>query len=258
MIRRLLLPVAGAAVALVTSMTAAQGLPITEINDGRKVMPLVNQARIVHSEWGYRMVAGKQSSHITITEVDGGLLFTDTKTQKWHDLPKSCDARSVSKGIAAFCTLPAAFTGDKSMFIEVWPRLGNDFVDGSSLRAKYRLWVLTDKGDDNVYLGAGDGFVNGAQGNDTIHGGPGDDWLRMGKETDEAWGGDGADKIVGQDGHDSIHGGAGDDSLYGAFGPDTIWGDEGADRVVCGGGTDQAYVDYEDDPFQCESTSRIS
>jgi Ca2+-binding RTX toxin-like protein len=260
MIRRILLPLAGAAAALALVMTSASALPPTELTgSGPTPIPLKNKAMIIHTEWGYRMIIGQQNSDLTITEVDGGLRFEDPGTEKWRTLPGSCDKQSVAQGVAAVCSIPAAFSGDTKMFIEVWPRLGNDVVDGSTLSAKYRLWVLTDKGNDTVYVGAGDSFVNGAQGNDKIYGGPGDDWLRMGKGTDQTWGGDGVDKIVGQNGHDLIHGGAGDDLLYGAFGPDTIWGDGGADSVVCGGGDDTAYLDAEDNNgYQCESTSRTS
>ncbi|MFN8193621.1 MAG: calcium-binding protein [Nocardioidaceae bacterium] len=254
--RRFALPSAVAAAAAVLMMTAAQALPPTELmGDGPPPVPLKNKARIIHTEWGYRMVAGQQNSNITVTEVDGKLLFADTGTQSWRDIPKSCVKQTPEKGVAALCTIPAVFSGDKTMFIEIWPRLGDDVVDGSSLSAKYRLWVLCDKGNDTVYTGPGDDFVNGAQNDDVIYGNAGNDWLRGGANDDKVWGGDGNDKIVGQDNHDLIYGEGGDDLLYGAFGPDTIWGGEGTDRIVCGGGDDTAYVDGSEKGWECESVS---
>ncbi|KAA1420332.1 hypothetical protein F0U44_06965 [Nocardioides humilatus] len=81
------------------------------------------------------------------------------------------------------------------MYIQVWPRLGNDFTDGRTLPARFRLWVLTDAGNDVTYGGDGADFVNGAKGNDRIYGGAGHDWLR---------GGPGADRIVGGGGGDRV------------------------------------------------------
>ena len=34
------------------------------------------------------MIVGQQNSHITITEVDGGLRFEDPGTETWRDLPE--------------------------------------------------------------------------------------------------------------------------------------------------------------------------
>jgi Ca2+-binding RTX toxin-like protein len=99
------------------------------------------------------------------------------------------------------------------MFLEVWPRLGHDFVDGSTLPATLRLWVLADAGNDTVYGGAGDDFVNGAHDTDRVWGGAGNDWVRGGSGNDRLYGGTGNDRLLGQDGADVVRGGAGVDRV---------------------------------------------
>lgn len=232
---------------------ADQSLPPTELlGDSGPVMPLKDKARIIQSKWGYRFIAGQQDSHITITPVDDGLLYTDTGTKKWRDLAPGCTKRKADKGIAAWCALPKKYRGDTTMFLEVWPRLGNDFVDGSTLPAKYRLWTLADAGNDEVHGGAGDDFTNGAQNNDVVYGNDGNDWLRGGIGTDSLFGGDGADKLVGQDGKDRLDGGDGADRLYGSTGGDRIWAGAGKDQVDCSSGKDSAYVERQDRHRGCE------
>lgn len=232
---------------------AGEDLPPTELLGGNgPVMPLKDQARITQSKWGYRFQAGQQDTHLTITPVDGGLLYEDTGTKRWRDLAPRCVKRKAAKGIAAWCALPDKYQGDAVMFLEVWPRLGDDFVDGSALPAKYRLWTLADAGNDEVHGGAGDDFVNGAQDDDIAYGNDGSDWLRGGIGVDLLSGGAGADKLVGQDGKDRLDGGDGPDRLYGSAGADEIRAGTGVDLVNCAGGKDAAYVDRQDRHRQCE------
>ena len=61
---------------------------------------------------------------------------------------------------AAVCPVPADVSAASSM-LEVWPRLGNDCVSGSSLPAAFQISVVVDPDRETVYLGAGDDFVNG-------------------------------------------------------------------------------------------------
>ena len=93
------------------------------------------------------------------------------------------------------CSVPPRFRG-KRMFVQVWPRLGHDYVDGRTLSRHFRLWVLADAGNDVVYGGAGADFVNGAKGNDRVWGGAGHDWLRGGPGADKLHGGPGKDRIA--------------------------------------------------------------
>lgn len=208
--------------------------PRTEIM-WNNVVPLKNQSQILVDEWGYRYMSGQQNSHLTISYTDNGdLLFTDTGTESWRRLPDTCTKHKVSEGIEALCTIPAAFVDAHTMFVEVWPRLGNDWVDGSSLPAKFRLWVLADKGRDTVYGGAGDDFANGYKGVDRFYGGPGDEWFRGGLDEDILQGDAGNDYLVSTDQDDDLDGGPGADGLY------------------CGNGHDTAYADSSDLVRFCE------
>lgn len=221
-----------ASLALAAPATArGEDLPPTELlGEHGPVVPLKDQAQIAVSKWGLRYQAGQQNSRLTMTEVDGKIRYVDTGTQRWRKLPPNCVRQSVPRGIAALCSIPPRFEG-KPIFLEVWPRLGNDNIDASAISARYRMWVLADAGRDTVVTGAGDDFVNGAQNKDRVQGRGGNDWLRTGTGNDAVSGGDGADKIVGADGNDRMTGGTGADQLYGAGGRDTAYRDA-ADRVV--------------------------
>ncbi len=268
-IRLLVAAAACAATATLTVPTSApafaatigpdeENVPTTELmGQFGPVVPLKNMAQITMTKWGIRYEAGQQGSRLKMTEVDGKVLYVDTATQKWRKLPSACVRRAVPRGIAALCTVPAQFK-DKPVFLEVWPRLGNDVIDASAISARYRMWVLSDAGNDTVRTGAGNDFINGAQNRDKLYGGAGDDWIRAGKANDMVWGGDGGDYIVGQDADDTIHAGAGDDRVYGANGSDTLWAEAGEDLLVGGGGSDRAYYDDFDRVLQCESANRVS
>lgn len=241
--------------ATVATAEVSQALPPTELlGDSGPVIPLENAAMITKSDYGYRYRAGQQDSHLTITLVNGKLLYADTGTQKVRSIPTSCRRKPATTGIAVLCTIPAKFR-DTEMFLEVWPRLGNDFVDGSTLPAQFRLWVLADRGYDTVLGGAGDDFVNGAFGVDRVWGGGGDDWIRTGDDDDQVWGGDGDDRLVGTDGRDTLHGGNGDDLVEGGDGDDQLYADSGTDLVRCAAGSDNAYVDPADKASDCESVA---
>jgi hypothetical protein len=246
-----------ACAATTISMTSvAQALPPTElIGGGGPVIPLKNAAMITKTADGYRYQAGQQDSRLTITKVGNSLRYVDTGTRELREIPGSCVRESVPTGIAALCRIPARFDGENLMFLEVWPRLGDDFVDGSTLPALFRMWVLADAGNDVVRGGAGDDFVNGAQDTDKAWGGAGDDWIRGGIGNDRLRGEDGNDRLVGQDGGDRLRGGEGDDRVEGGAGRDALWADAGQDLVNCGDGADDAYVDSSDRTVTCETSS---
>jgi serralysin len=249
--------VAATAVPGTAQASGSGSTPTTALlGDGGKPIPLKNAAMILRTEWGYRYIAGQQDSDLTVREVDGNLVYTDRGTQELRDIPSTCSRKSVDVGIAAVCSVPAKYDSPNSMFLEIWPRLGDDTIDGSSLPSTYRMWVLGDKGDDVVRTGAGDDFVNGAQDNDTVWGGDGNDWIRTGIGNDTIYGGAGDDKLVGADGHDEVHGGDGNDRVGGGAGSDRLYAGAGKDVVACGGGSDSAWVDSLDRATQCESVSR--
>jgi hemolysin type calcium-binding protein len=236
--------------------STAQALPPTELlGDGSNVIPLKNAAMITRTDDGYRYRAGQQNSHLTITLVDGKILYSDTGTRELRKIPRSCKPQSAAKGIAVLCAIPAKFDETNKMFLEVWPRLGDDFVDGSSLSSRFRLWVLADAGNDTVRGGDGDDFVNGAQDTDQVWGGAGDDWIRTGPGADHVWGDAGDDRLIAGPEGDEVHGGDGDDRVDGGDAGDSLWADAGADNVVCGTGSDHAYIDASDRTSKCESVA---
>ncbi|QLQ09452.1 MAG: hypothetical protein HZY75_02465 [Nocardioidaceae bacterium] len=161
-----------------------------------KVSNIGGTALIRISPWGYTFIAGKQNTHLTITfdEETQKLRYHDTGTGKWGPIPRTCKKQKVKRGVAAVCKIPQKFKKGQ-MFLEVWPRLGDDFVDASALPRKFRLWALMDAGNDVVYGGAGNDFVNGAFDNDTIYGGGGRDFIRSGPGNDTIYGGPGKDKL---------------------------------------------------------------
>ncbi|QCW49814.2 calcium-binding protein [Nocardioides dongxiaopingii] len=229
--------------------------PVTELV-GQFPLPKLG-ATEVHlslSRWGYRYQAGMANNRLTITEVDGGLRFVDTAARSWAKLPRTCTRLKIGRAAAAQCPIPSAFAG--GMFIETWPKLGNDSVDASTLSARFRLWALTDDGSDTVRGGAGNDFINTAFMADRAWGGAGDDWIRVGTGANEIYGDAGSDRLVGGDHDDRIHGGDGDDRLGGLLGNDTLWGDAGADILVGGPGSDTAYLDATDRAREIESMRR--
>jgi hypothetical protein len=243
-----------AALATVPTLTppAAAEDPPTELLGGDgPPRPLPNAALIEMTEWGYRYVAGQQDTDLTITFENGTLRYVDTGTEELRSLPKACARVQVATGIAATCPIPEAFAD--GMYLQVWPRLGDDVVQGSTLPAQFRMWVLGDAGDDVMRGGAGDDFFNGAQDRDTAYGGAGNDWLRTGKAADRIWGGSGNDRLVGVDGRDRVHGDEGDDRVEGGPGRDRLWGGPGRDVVSCAGGVDVGYTDAGDRVRLCET-----
>ena len=248
-----------AACAATTSMSAvahAEYRPIMALTPAHgPVPPMKNAAIIEMTEGGFRYIAGQQNSHLTMSMAEGKLRFVDTGTRELRDIPQNCSRKSVGNGIAALCSIPTKFE-DGRMYLEVWPRLGNDFIDGSALPAQFRLWALADAGDDTVLGGNGDDFMNGAQDDDKVWGGAGNDWLRTGLGNDELRGGAGDDKLVGVYDDDVIRGGDGNDRVGGGPGNDVLRADGGQDQVLCGNGRDSAYIDKSDRTSQCESLAR--
>jgi RTX calcium-binding nonapeptide repeat (4 copies) len=155
-----------------------------------------DEALIRTSKFGYIYIAGQQHTHLRVTFIKErfSLRYRDTGTKRLNSIPKRCDREKVKKGISVVCKIPKAFE-DKRMFVQVWPRLGNDFVDGRTLPRKFRLWVLADAGRDVFLGGDGNDFVNGAKDGDRVFGGPGDDFLRTGPGNDRLTGGDGKDRL---------------------------------------------------------------
>lgn len=220
------------------------------------VIPLKNRAMITKADGGYLFRAGQQDSHLVIKHVRGGIRFADSGTARWKSLPGACHRQHVRTGVAAVCRVPGTVSRSHPMTLQIWTRLGNDYIDGRTLSRAFKLSVLADAGRDVVYGGAGNDFVNGAQNGDRVHGGAGNDWIRTGIGNDKIWGGPGNDKLVGQDGRDRLRGGTGADRIYGSNGHDVLYGDSGSDLLNCGSGADVAHRDGADRRTRsCESVS---
>jgi hypothetical protein len=248
-----------AAAAGATSVAgAAHADPITEITptSNIEIVPLKNAAMIEKTQWGLRYTSGQQNGHLTVSMVDGKILYTDTGTQELRKHPRSCTEQSAAVGIKVLCRVPKRFRDASEMFLEIWPRLGNDYTNGATLPSKYRMWVLGDTGNETFFGGAGDDFFNGGRGDDDTHGGAGADWIRTGLDNDTIYGDEGDDYLVATDGSDVIHGGSGNDKMYGGTGGDKLWADGGGkDSLQCAGGSDDAYADNDDQTRECESVN---
>ncbi len=184
------------------------------MGDTGPVEPMKNQAKILRTDYGYRITAGQQDSHMTIRVVEGRLRIADTGTREWRSLSKACTALRVPVGVAATCRVPVSTSAADPTLLEVHPRLGDDHVNGRRLPAVFEMAVLADEGRDFVRGGDGDDFINAAQDSDRVHGGAGNDWMRGGKAGDTMWGGPGRDYMVGQYGHDAIEGGTGTNRIF--------------------------------------------
>lgn len=228
----------------------------TEIMHG-DVIPLKNQAMINKTDHGYVFRGGQQDNHLVVTVVRGGLRFVDSGTKSWRRLSPSCHAQKVNPGVAAVCRLSDIATTRKPVLLEVWPRLGNDFLDTSTLPATFAATMLGDKGNDTARFGAGADFFNGFSGRDVVSGGGGNDWIRSGLGSDSVEGGSGNDDIVAVEGNDSVRGGNGTDRLWAGDGRDRLSGGTGNDFFLCGSGHDNAKAGPGDSVSNdCESVDR--
>ena len=227
---------------------------ISLTGDGALPFGLKDKAMLFKTPLGYRFRTGQQDSHLAITVVDGGLRFADTGTKSIIRLAPGCHRRNVRVGIAAVCRIPGNVVASLPLLVEVWPRLGDDYTDSSTLPARFAVTVLGDQGHDVAHFGAGWDFFNGFSGRDVVLGGAGNDWIRTDSGNERVNGGPGNDDIVAGEGQDTFHGGDGRDRIWGADGNDRMWGDAGADFLMCGNGRDRATRDAADRaPLSCES-----
>lgn len=246
----------GLSCSVVLSVLGAVAAVSAPLGPADAVIPLKNAAIIENIHNGYRYQAGQQNSHLVVRRVKGGLLFADKGTAELRSLPGRCDRRHAKKGIAAVCRVPRGTSSRHPLMLQIWPRLGDDYVDASTLPASFRLSVLADAGKDVVRGGAGDDFVNGAHNGDRVWGGAGNDWIRTGRGPDFIRGGSGNDRLVGVEGSDDVRGGGGNDRVGGGSGNDLLVAGAGRDTVSCGSGADHARVDRADRTSACESVRR--
>jgi serralysin len=229
----------------------------TELMGQFRFIPLKDKAMLTRTQHGYLFRTGQQDSHLVMTRVRRGIRLADSGTARFKKLSPACRRQRVRVGIAAVCRVPGSISTSQPLLVEVWPRLGDDFTDGSTLPATVAMTVLGDEGNDVTHLGAGPDFFNGHSGRDPVTGGAGNDWIRAGLGNDPVRGGTGNDYLVGMEGRDTIVAGRGEDRLYGMDGADRLRGDAGADLVVCGTGRDSARADGTDRVMRnCELVDR--
>jgi serralysin len=193
--------------------------------------PLKNAAMIRDSKHGYIWYSGQQDGNLTVTKHGDSLRFHDKTAHRFEELAAGCHKIDVNKGVGAECKLDKDLSEAQPALLEIWPRLGDDYTDVSTLPASIAVTVLGDAGDDFAHLGAGPDFFNGAKGKDTVRGGAGNDWLRTGDHNDRIAGGAGDDYLMGVAGNDKIRGGAGDDRIGGGPGNDDLRGGPGNNRI---------------------------
>jgi serralysin len=223
---------------------------MTELMSFAPNLRVKDQAILARTKLGYRLWSGGQDSHLTVSRVDGRLSFRDTGTQSFKRLSPKCERQRVRVGISALCRIPKDIGLRRPLLVEIWPRLGDDYTDASTLPATFAVSMLSDEGNDVAKLGAGRDFFNGHLGRDRVWGGGGNDWVRGGDGNDHVYGGPGNDDVVGMENDDTVHGGAGNDRIWTGPGRDDLIGDEGADLLLCGTGIDTATADASDKVFR--------
>ena len=110
--------------------------------------------------------------------------------------------------------------------------------DGTLIGGAGNDYLLGGAGNDTLEGGAGNDYLLGGAGDDTLEGGAGDDTLEGGEGVDRLSGGAGSDDLLGGAGNDRLEGGAGTDWLYGGAGNDRLEGGDGNDRLEGGAGND--------------------
>lgn len=230
----------------------------TELMGQFELISLPDQAMVTRTEHGYLFRAGQQDTHLTVTLTEAGLLLADTGTASFKRVARACDEVPAETGVAAVCPVPAGVTAAEPLLLEVWPRLGDDYVDASTLPDTVAMTVLGDAGRETVRFGAGWDFFNGHTERDRVWGGGGNDWIRAGIGHDRVWGQAGDDQLVGVEGDDAFDGGVGRDRLGGGPGDDVLAGGPGRDQLLCDVGTDTALTDLLDRMLGCETVTDVS
>ncbi len=105
---------------------------------------------------------------------------------------------------------------------------GNDRIEGAN-------------GNDSIYGGPGRDVVLASGGADHVYGGTSNDRIFAGGANDVAKGDAGNDSVSGQTGFDTVYGGAGNDTVNGDQGNDEVNGDAGNDLVIGSIGFDRLF-----------------
>lgn len=131
---------------------------------------------------------------------------------------------------------------------------GNDVVDASTLDRAVVLngaddndQLLAGAGNDVLRGGRGDDILRAGAGRDRLIGNEGNDLLEGGADYDVLISGSGNDTLRGDEGNDQVQGGLGNDIVQGGAGNDTLFGGLGDDQLAGGAGNDTLYDGEGDD-----------
>ncbi len=131
---------------------------------------------------------------------------------------------------------------DETAGNEIWAGAGDDWIHGANGADTLGGGDGNDDitghgGDDVIYTGNGSGndaaSGNPADWGDVASGGDGNDTIYGG-----AFGDEDRDRLFGEGGNDEIYGGGGDDFIDGGTGADTLYGGAGNDTLTGGTGAD--------------------
>jgi Ca2+-binding RTX toxin-like protein len=136
---------------------------------------------------------------ITVTQAPVGFL---TNVQVWENNVKTYD----SPFLVTHISIDA---GDGSDIVAI-----DSFLPAADIQG--------GPGDDRLFGGDADDYIDGWTGNDELHGGAGDD------------------QLLGYSGNEYMYGDAGNDQLWGEYDNDVMDGGTGADLMYGGSGTDEA------------------
>lgn len=117
-------------------------------------------------------------------------------------------------------------------------------------------WVVGDSGSQTMILGTGNDTVFGGGGNDTVASADGDDLL-LGNQgldlvtggfgNDQLYGGQDADVVLGNQDDDTVFGNMANDTIFGGQGEDFMYGGQDNDVVVGNFGNDTLFGNRDDD-----------
>ena len=124
--------------------------------------------------------------------------------------------------------------------IQVFGRGGDDMIKVSE-KIDIPTKLSGGEGNDKIYGGSGDDWIEGGPGNDKLYGRGGDDFLDGGDGDDKIYGGNGNDILYGGAGNDKLYGGHGDDILIGGSGNNKLDGGSGNNIIIGGDGNDKLY-----------------
>lgn len=184
------------------------------------------------------------NNKLVVDETPTSIRFRDPEADSGIVGPSQCTPGDQQGAYAYEMTCPR--TGLQRLTIDLGPN------EDSMVATMLAIAVqgTGGAGADNLkVLGAGNEFLGGDTGNDTIDTGDGNDDLRGEEGADTLIGGNGNDMIQGAPGVDTIDAGAGDDTVNS---PDGL-----ADKITCGDGIDLVRADTVDEVARdCENVER--